>query len=172
MCDCLHPHILQTTRPLCPWGFSRQEHWSGLSYHPPGGLPDPGITFFCLLHLQAGSLPVAPPGKPLKFWVDAKISETMKATVLLDFKYHHAWHYFCTLLLYARNLFFSINYKFRSFLQKEHGPLCSGTKSVRAAVTPSPSAALFSWTPSEGNLLSFLFPGAPGSFSEIMRCTN
>ena len=25
-------------------GFSRQEYWSGLSFPPPGDLPDPGIT--------------------------------------------------------------------------------------------------------------------------------
>ena len=24
-------------------GFSRQEYWSGLSCHPPGDFPDPGI---------------------------------------------------------------------------------------------------------------------------------
>ena len=24
-------------------GFFRQEYWSGLACHPPGGLPDPGI---------------------------------------------------------------------------------------------------------------------------------
>ena len=24
-------------------GFSRQEYWSGLSFPPPGNLPDPGI---------------------------------------------------------------------------------------------------------------------------------
>ena len=24
-------------------GFSRQEYWSGLSFPPPGSLPDPGI---------------------------------------------------------------------------------------------------------------------------------
>ena len=24
-------------------GFSRQEHWSGLPFPPPGHLPDPGI---------------------------------------------------------------------------------------------------------------------------------
>ena len=28
---------------LCPWDFSRQEHWSGLPFHPPGDLPEPGI---------------------------------------------------------------------------------------------------------------------------------
>ena len=47
-------------------GFSRQEYWSGLSYPPPGDLPDPGIEPESLrsnLHWQVGSLPLAPPGK-------------------------------------------------------------------------------------------------------------
>ena len=30
-------------------GFSRQEHWSGLSWPPPGDLPDPGIEPLSLL---------------------------------------------------------------------------------------------------------------------------
>jgi len=30
-------------RLLCPWGFSRQEYWSGLPSPSPGDLPDPGI---------------------------------------------------------------------------------------------------------------------------------
>ena len=30
-------------RLLCPWGFSRQEYWSGLPHPPSGDLPDPGI---------------------------------------------------------------------------------------------------------------------------------
>ena len=28
---------------LCPWGFSRQEYWSGLPCPLPGDLPHPGI---------------------------------------------------------------------------------------------------------------------------------
>ena len=28
---------------ICPWGFSRQESWSGLPRPPPGALPDPGM---------------------------------------------------------------------------------------------------------------------------------
>ena len=28
--DSLWPHGLQPTRFLCPWGFSRQEYWSGI----------------------------------------------------------------------------------------------------------------------------------------------
>ena len=50
-------------------GFSRQEYWSGLPCPPPGDLPDPGIQPAppSLLHWQAGSLPLAPPGEPLLF---------------------------------------------------------------------------------------------------------
>ena len=47
-------------------GFSRQEDRSGWSCPPPRDLPDPGIepTSLCLLHWQAGSWPLEPPGKP------------------------------------------------------------------------------------------------------------
>ena len=41
--DSLQPHGLQPTRLLCPWGFSRQEYWSGFPHPPSGDLPDPGI---------------------------------------------------------------------------------------------------------------------------------
>ena len=34
--DSLRPSSL-----LCPWGFSRQEYWSGLPCPPPGDLPNP-----------------------------------------------------------------------------------------------------------------------------------
>ena len=49
-------------------GFSRQEYWSGQPFSSPGDLPDSGseATSQCLLHWQAGSLPLAPPGKPLQ----------------------------------------------------------------------------------------------------------
>ena len=36
--------------------FSMQEYWSGLTFHPPGDLPDPGIKPRSLA-LQADSLP-------------------------------------------------------------------------------------------------------------------
>ena len=38
LCDPLEPF-----RILCPWGFSRQECWSGLPCPPPGDLPNPGL---------------------------------------------------------------------------------------------------------------------------------
>ena len=50
---------------LLSLGFSRHEYWSGLPCPPPGDLPHPGIKpALCILHWQAGTLPLAPPGKP------------------------------------------------------------------------------------------------------------
>ena len=47
-------------------GFSRQEYWSGLPYLLQGIFPTQGLNprLLCLLHWQAGSLSLAPPGKP------------------------------------------------------------------------------------------------------------
>ena len=59
LCD-----IMKPTRLPCPWGFSRQEYWSGLLCPPLGDLPHPGIKplhFLHLLHWQAGSLTLLPP---------------------------------------------------------------------------------------------------------------
>ena len=46
-------------------GFSWQEYWNGLPCHPPGDLPRPGMepVSLSLLHWQAGSSPLAPPGR-------------------------------------------------------------------------------------------------------------
>ena len=41
--DSLQPHGVQPARLLCPWGFSRQEYWSGLLCPTLGDLSDPGI---------------------------------------------------------------------------------------------------------------------------------
>ena len=59
----LRPHGLQPARLLCPWGFSRQEYWSGLPCSPLGDLPNPGIEPRSFA-LQVNSLPSEPPGKP------------------------------------------------------------------------------------------------------------
>ena len=50
-------------------GFSRQEHWTGLPFPPPGGFPDPGIEPATPASpvspaLAAGLFTSAPPGKP------------------------------------------------------------------------------------------------------------
>ena len=39
--DSLWPHGLLPTRLFCPWGFSRQEYWSGLPCPPPGESSQP-----------------------------------------------------------------------------------------------------------------------------------
>ena len=44
-------------------GFSRKEHWNGLPFPSPGGLPDPEIELMSPA-LQADSLPPEPPGNP------------------------------------------------------------------------------------------------------------
>ena len=61
--DSLQPHVLQPTRFLRPWEFSRQEYWNGLPWPPPGGLPNPGIEPRPP-EVQADSLPTEPQGKP------------------------------------------------------------------------------------------------------------
>ena len=43
MSDFLLFYGQQPARLLCPWGFSRQEYWSGFPCPPPRDLPDPGI---------------------------------------------------------------------------------------------------------------------------------
>ena len=44
-------------------GFSRQGYWSGLPFPSPGIFPTQGLNLplLCLLHWQAGSLPLAQP---------------------------------------------------------------------------------------------------------------
>ena len=47
--DFLRPHGLYLYRLLCPWGFSRQEYWSGLLCLPPEDLPNSGIEPMSLM---------------------------------------------------------------------------------------------------------------------------
>ena len=61
--DSLQPHGLELTRLLCPWGLSRQEHWSGFPCPPPGDLSNPG-TEPRSPTLQTVSLPSEPQGSP------------------------------------------------------------------------------------------------------------
>ena len=59
----LQLHRLWPARLLCPWGFFRQEYWSGWPFPSPGDLPKPGIGPRSP-NLQENSLPSEPPGKP------------------------------------------------------------------------------------------------------------
>ena len=68
MSHSLWPYGPWPTNLLCPQGFSRQEQWSGLSYLPPGDLPNLGIKSRSS-SLQVDSFPSEPPGKPKKIEV-------------------------------------------------------------------------------------------------------
>ena len=82
---------LWTVAPRAPlsMGFSRQEYWNGLPGPPPGDLPDSGIKtcLFCLLYWQAGSLPLAPPGKPFQntkaCYINTKVKFIGNTTTML-----------------------------------------------------------------------------------------
>ena len=63
MSNSLRHYGLQSVKFLCPWGFSRQECWSGLPCPPPGDLPNPGIELRSPT-LQVDSLLSEPPGQP------------------------------------------------------------------------------------------------------------
>jgi len=73
--DCSLP-----TRLLCPWGFFRQEYWSGLPCPLPGDIHNPGIKPMSTA-FQADSLASEAPGKP---------SVYLRATEEVDIKsFHH-----------------------------------------------------------------------------------
>ena len=69
MSDSATPWTVGRQAPLS-MGFSRQEYWSGLPCLPPGIFPTQGSKphLLSLLHWQAGSLPVVPPGKYYITW--------------------------------------------------------------------------------------------------------
>ena len=62
---CMTPWTVAHQAPLS-MGFIRQENWSGLPFPSPGVFPTQGLNLHLLrlLHWQAGSLPLARPGKP------------------------------------------------------------------------------------------------------------
>ena len=59
-----------TCQALLSPGFSRQECWSGLPCPSPGVLPTQGSNshLLCLLHWQAGSLPLSHLGSSILRW--------------------------------------------------------------------------------------------------------
>ena len=83
MSDSLRPYGLQSTRFLCPWDSSGQN--TGVDRHAlfQGIFLTQGLNL-CLLHLlhwQAGSLPLVPPGKPWeKVWKFPKKGENIPTT--------------------------------------------------------------------------------------------
>ena len=82
---------------LLSTGFSGQEYWSGLPFCHPEDLVDLGIelTSLCLLHRQAGSLPLAPPRKPLVSYIFPKLEpkDWLRLLVLLFWSKSSLWLY-------------------------------------------------------------------------------
>ena len=64
--DTLRPHGLYTTRLLCPWDSPGKNTGVGCHFLLQEIFPIQGLNpcLFSLLHWQADSLPLAPPGKP------------------------------------------------------------------------------------------------------------
>ena len=83
VCACLLSHFSCVRFFATPWaaahrsllsmGFSSQEYWSGFHALLQGLFQTQGSnpSLLCLLHWQMGSLPLAPPGKPLKMHYSA-----------------------------------------------------------------------------------------------------
>ena len=72
MLSCVRLFVIASTiapQALLSMGFFRQEYQSGLSFPPPGNLPDSGIEPMSLISpaLAGGSLPLEPPGKPFMY---------------------------------------------------------------------------------------------------------
>ena len=65
--DFLWPYGLWHARPLCPWDFlARLLEWIAMPSSRGASWPQGlNLNLFCLLHWQADSLPLAPPGKPM-----------------------------------------------------------------------------------------------------------
>ena len=72
MSDPLRPYGLQPTKLLCPWDSSGKN--TGVYCHAllQGIFSTQGsnLHLLCLLHWQAFSLPLVPPGKPIFFLID------------------------------------------------------------------------------------------------------
>ena len=83
-------------------GFSRREHWSVLPCPPPRIFSTQGLNLgrFCLLHWQAGSLPLVPPGKddrPLTLPLIFSISDYPRDTLNWNWpKYNPIINYIST----------------------------------------------------------------------------
>lgn len=71
---------------LCPVESSRQEYWSGLLQASLRDLPTQGNNPcpLCLLLWQAGSLPLEPPGKPLRPHTSSRGTAALTTLSALD----------------------------------------------------------------------------------------
>ena len=74
--DSVRPYELQPARLLGPWGFSRQEYWSGLPYPPPRVFPTQGSNLGLLLHCR----------QILYCWADSLLLPFTREDLLLKYE--------------------------------------------------------------------------------------
>ena len=83
MSNSLQPHGLQPTRLLYPWGFSRQEYWSGLPCPPPGDLRNPGIGTG-LPHCRWILYQLSYQGSPFNMYIIPQFESLLKKAIELE----------------------------------------------------------------------------------------
>ena len=153
LCPTLRPHFVACQAPL-PMGFSRQEYWSGLSCPPPGDVPHPGIETVSLMSptLQAGSLPLAPPGKrTCKLLIFSSVQSLSPVQLFQPQGLQHTWHH--QLLKLAQTQVHQVS----DAIQPSHS-------------LPSPSPPVFNLSQHKG--LFFWFNLGLGSYLENKLFTN
>ena len=98
LCACVHAQWLSHVQffaalwtvacqaPL-PMGFCRWEYWGGLPFPTPEILPTQGsnLPLLCLLHWQADSLQVQPPGKPQGLYRGNQIKMRSLGWILIQY---------------------------------------------------------------------------------------
>ena len=80
MSNAMQPRELQPARLLCPWGFPRQEYWSGLPFPSLGDLSNPGIEPTSPT-LAGGFFTTEPPGRSM--WIYTSLQFTFVGIIYL-----------------------------------------------------------------------------------------
>ena len=78
------PWTVALQAPLSTGYLSRQGYQSGWPFPPPGDLSNPGKEPCLLIHWQAGSLPLAPPGKPTGYIGQALLKDKLYRRFYLE----------------------------------------------------------------------------------------
>ena len=104
MSHSLQPHGLQLARLLCPWGFPRQEYWSGLPCPPPGDLSNLGVksTTPVAPTLKVNSI-AEPPGRPPSLSLSLSLSLCLYLSLSV-YVYVYIYISHCTMLHIERGL--------------------------------------------------------------------
>ena len=113
MSDSWQPHVPWPAWLLCPWGFSRQEYWSGLPCPPPGDLPKPEIEPMSPA-LQVDSLSSEPLWTPMNTGVGSlSLLQGIFPTQKLNWSLLH-----CRRILYQLSYQCILNSMIISFISK------------------------------------------------------